>query len=100
LHLSKPIEEILLTQKDKYDIAYTKLAMGNIVTIPYLSLNDLYKKENTVRFIWNASQIHAKNAKIDEEVSSKKFYKHYFRKLKPCPFISQIINSLIPISVL
>jgi hypothetical protein len=56
---------MLLTQKDKYDIAYTKLAMGNIVTIPYLSLNDLYKKENTVRFIWNASQIHAKNAKID-----------------------------------
>ena len=49
--------------------------------------------------IWNGSQIHAKAASIDEDLSSKKFYKYYFRKLKPCPFINQILNSLIPLSI-
>lgn len=49
--------------------------------------------------IWNGSQIHAKASAIDEDFSSKKFYKYYFRKLKPCPFISQILNSLIPLAI-
>jgi hypothetical protein len=74
--------------------------MGNQLTIPYLSLNDLFKKEHTVKLIWNGSQLHAKINSLDEEINSKKFYKYYFRKLRPCPFISQIINSLIPITVL
>jgi len=73
--------------------------MGNSLTIPYLSLNDLYRKEHTVKFIWNGSQIHAKAASIDEDFSSKKFYKYYFRRLKPCPYITQILNSLLPIAI-
>lgn len=89
-----------MTQKEKYDIAYAKLAMGNTLSIPYHSLNDLYRKEHTVKFIWNGSQIHAKAAAIDEDFSSKKFYKYYFRRLKPCPFITQILNSLLPIAIL
>lgn len=32
-------DESKLTQKEKYDIAFAKLAMGNSLTIPYLSLN-------------------------------------------------------------
>lgn len=32
-------DESQLTQKEKYDIAYAKLAMGNTLTIPYNSLN-------------------------------------------------------------
>jgi hypothetical protein len=44
LHLSKPYEDASLSQKEKFDIAFTKLAMGNQLTIPYLSLNDLFKK--------------------------------------------------------
>ena len=92
-------DESKLTQKEKYDIAFAKLAMGNTLTIPYMSLSDLFRKDDTVKLIWNGSQIHAKAASIDEDFSSKKFYKYYFRKLKPCPFISQILNSLIPIAV-
>ena len=44
LHLGKPYEDASLSQKEKFDIAFTKLAMGNQLTIPYLSLNDLFKK--------------------------------------------------------
>lgn len=44
--------------------------------------------------------MHAKINSVDEEINSKKFYKYYFRKLRPCPFISQIINCMIPITVL
>lgn len=92
-------DESKLTQKEKYDIAFAKLMMGNSLTIPYMSLSDLYRKEHTVKLIWNGSQIHAKASALDEDFSSKIFYKYYFRKLKPCPFISQILNSLIPISI-
>ena len=74
--------------------------MGNLLTIPYISLNELYRKDYTVKFIWNASQIHAKSVSLDEEFNSKKFYKYYFRKLKPCPFISQILNALLPVVIL
>lgn len=74
--------------------------MGNQFSIPYLSLSDLYRKEHTIKFIWNGSQILAKRLTIDEEITSKKFYKYYLRKIKPCPFMGQIINSLIPLSVL
>jgi hypothetical protein len=73
--------------------------MGNTLTIPYMSLSELFRKEHTVKMIWNGSQIHAKAAAIDEDFSSKKFYKYYFRKLKPCPFINQILNSLIPLAI-
>jgi hypothetical protein len=90
----------MLTQKEKYDIAYAKLAMGNSLSIPYFSLQELYKKEHSVKLVWNGSQIHAKSVLLDEDFSSKKFYKYYFQKLKPCPFISQIINSLIPVTIL
>lgn len=37
---------------------------------------------------------------LDEEFNSKKFYKYYFRRLKPCPFISQILNALLPVAIL
>ena len=37
---------------------------------------------------------------MDEDFSSKKFYKYYFRRLKPCPFIIQILNSLLPVAIL
>lgn len=53
-----------------------------------------------MKLIWNGSQIHAKSMSLDEDFSSKKFYKYYFRKLKPCPFITQIINSMIPMVIL
>lgn len=66
LYLNKPYEDAALSQKDKFDIAFTKLAMGNQLTIPYLSLNDLFKKEHTVKLIWNGSQIHAKINTVDE----------------------------------
>jgi hypothetical protein len=39
--------------------------MGNSLTIPYLSLNELYRKEHTVKLIWNGSQIHAKSVSLD-----------------------------------
>lgn len=70
------------------------------LTIPYMSLNDLYRREHTVKFIWYGSQLHAKAFGLDEDFSSKKFYKHYFRKLKPSPFIVQIINSIIPVAII
>lgn len=51
--------------KEKFDIAYTKLEMGNNqFTIPYLSLSDLYRKEHTIKFVWNGSQIMAKRLTI------------------------------------
>ena len=59
-----------------------------------------YRKEHTVKLIWNGSQIHAKAAAINCDFSSKKFYKYYFRRLKPCSFITQILNSLLPIAIL
>lgn len=93
-------DESKLTQKEKYDIAFAKLAMGNSLTIPYISLNELFRKQHTVKLIWNSSQIHAKSVALDEDFSSKKFYKYYFRKLKPCPFIVQILNSLLPVAIL
>jgi hypothetical protein len=97
---STSFDESKLTQKEKYDIAFAKLAMGNSLTIPYNSLNELYRKEHTVKLIWNSSQIHAKSVALDEDFSSKKFYKYYFRRLKPCPFIGQILNSLLPVAIL
>jgi len=36
---STNFDESKLTQKEKYDIAFAKLAMGNTLTIPYMSLN-------------------------------------------------------------
>lgn len=72
---------------------------NNKFTIPYLSLSDLYRKEHTIKFIWNGSQIMSKKFKIDEEVTSKKFYKYYYRKIKPCPFMAQILNALIPLTI-
>ena len=99
LYLNKAYDEPTLTQKEKYDIAYTKLAMGNQFTIPYLSLGDLYRKEHTIKFIWNGSQILAKKLTIEEEISSKKFYKYYYRIIKPCPFMAQVVNSLIPMAI-
>ena len=99
LYLNKAYDEPTLTQKEKYDIAYTKLAMGNQFTIPYLSLGDLYRKEHTIKFIWNGSQILAKKLTIEEEISSKKFYKYYYRIIKPSPFMSQVVNSLIPMAI-
>ena len=98
-YINTNFDQSKLTQKEKYDIAFAKLGMGNTLTIPYLSPNELYRKEHTVKLIWNGSQIHAKAAAIDEDFNSKIFYKYYFRKLKPCPFISQILNSLIPIAI-
>lgn len=90
----------MLTDSEKYSIAFTKLAMGNQFKIPYLSLTDLYRKEHTIKFIWNGSQILARKLLIDEEITSKKFYKFYYRIIKPCPFTMQIINSLIPLMIL
>lgn len=72
---------------------------NNQFTIPYLSLSDLYRKEHTIKFIWNGSQIMAKRLTIEEEITSKKFYKYYYRKIKPCPFMVQILNSLIPLTI-
>lgn len=99
LYLGKTYDEPTLTQKEKYDIAFTKLAMGNQFVIPYLSLGDLYRKEHTIKFIWNGSQILAKKLTIEEEITSKKFYKYYYRIIKPCPFMAQIVNSLIPLAI-
>ena len=99
MHLHKHYEETDLSTDEQFNIIYSKLAMGNQLVIPYFSLSDLYRHEHTIKFIWNASQIHAKTLTFDEEVNSRKFYKFYFRKLKPCPFINQILNSLIPVAV-
>ena len=74
--------------------------MRNQFVIPYLSLGDLYRKEHTIKFIWNGSQILAKKRSVDEEISSKKFYKNYYGIIKPCPFMTQIINSLIPMTIM
>lgn len=41
----------------------------------------------------------SKKFKIEEDVTSKKFYKYYYRKIKPCPFMAQILNSLIPLTI-
>lgn len=63
--MAKASDEPVLSLKEKYDIAYTKLEMGNNqFTIPYLSLSDLYRKEHTIKFIWNGSQIMAKRLTI------------------------------------
>ena len=66
MYLSKAADEPNLSLKEKFDIAYTKLEMGNNqFTIPYLSLSDLYRKEHTIKFVWNGSQIMAKRLTIE-----------------------------------
>ena len=74
--------------------------MLSSITPPYGSLNELYKTEETVQFIWNASRLRAKIFGIDEEITSKKFYKFYNKKTRPCPFIVQQLTSHIPLAVI
>lgn len=43
-YINTNFDESRFSQKEKYDIAFAKLAMGNTLTIPYMSLSELFRK--------------------------------------------------------
>jgi hypothetical protein len=56
--------------------------------------------DSSVQFIWHASRLRSKIFGVEEEITTKKFFRFYNRKTRPCPFVHQIITSYLPLAVI